>query len=818
MASNTLSRNSSVEQSGEELQEIEEEITCAICGNLFSDPKTIPCLHTFCKSCLERSIESNKKMAVDVCCPLCRASLPRDEVASIPTNFTIKRLVEIVRKRKEDKVECDNCRIHRHNSTSKIKKAGDVKAEDTVSNAATSDLVAPAAYWCVQCSKCLCEKCHDAHKQWAEFVEHKCIAIEEIMTNSTQDSKSTATQELEGPEMMCKHHTKPLDFYCRTCRCLICHYCATKDHRNHDFEDKLTEVADEEREKVKNATVPLDEMLEQVRRALKELEDIENQIDVEGIANVEMIRATYEEVHKLLKQQEEEAIDKANANKRSCKKRLATQKENAKFLESELARCDEARTDIMAVDRTRKLLTYSDWIKSRVDRLKIQVENSNFDPDCTAIDIIAKHRKPIEFINNLGFEQFDVPCLSTCSFSRYGHIVKPTDLDQPESPNPLPTTPKARNLLNPFKEASHTDQIKVTVTLKDAFGFPVVKQSTHIEIRCNKDEDFLQNTCIKERLNGQYFIWYTPKISENHLLQIYWKGHLVNHEEIKVLMTVRDYNNVGQAAKTIEKYGSSNTQLIEPNLLAKGPNNELIVCDHSTKQLVVFDKQFQYSDVIGGAGRGNGKFQRVTGLAVDRNGYLYAADCTLHCIQKFNLSGEFISQFSSGENSSPFGLVLSQSEQLFVCDSSNDRIQVFQYEKFTYGFGQHGTEPGDFNHPQDLALNNSEDQLFITDHRNDRVQVFTPKGQFLRFFDRFTNVMFRLKSPFGIHYTPDGYLLASSQDSNCVLVFKEDGNFVRAIESMYRGKKRFSDPRGVLVMDDGQIVIADKSNNRLIVF
>ena len=91
----------------------------------------------------------------------------------------------------------------------------------------------------VQCAKCLCEKCHDAHKQWAEFVEHKCIAIEEIMTNSTQDSKSAATQELEGPEMMCKHHaTKPLDFYCRTCRCLICHYCATKDHRDHDFEAK----------------------------------------------------------------------------------------------------------------------------------------------------------------------------------------------------------------------------------------------------------------------------------------------------------------------------------------------------------------------------------------------------------------------------------------------------------------------------------------------------------------------------------------------------------------------------------------------------
>ena len=76
-----------------EWKQIEEEITCSICGNLFTDPKTIPCLHTFCKRCIEKSIESNKKMVSIVCCPLCRAPLPRDDISSVPTNFTINRLV-----------------------------------------------------------------------------------------------------------------------------------------------------------------------------------------------------------------------------------------------------------------------------------------------------------------------------------------------------------------------------------------------------------------------------------------------------------------------------------------------------------------------------------------------------------------------------------------------------------------------------------------------------------------------------------------------------------------------------------------------------
>jgi len=803
----TLSRNPPLKQPSEELQQIEEEITCAICRDLFNDPKTIPCLHTFCKSCLEKSIETNKKMMVDVCCPSCRAPV-HSEIASIPTNFTIKSLVDIVtvRRRREDAVECDNCRgIHRHHSSSKIKKAADVTEVTDPPIVSVA-----AAYWCVHCAKYLCNKCHDAHKQWGEFVEHKFVSIEEITTSPTQDLKSVlsvGSQDLEGEEIICKRHGKPLDFYCKACRCLICHYCTAKDHREHDVEDKLTEVADEEREKVKNATAPLEEMLEQVRKAVKKLESTEKQISMKGKANVESIRATYYKVHQILKQQEEEAVDKANAIKHLCIKRLATQIENAKFLESELSNCDEFHADITAVGRTRKLLTYGDQVKSKVNQLKSQVETSKFDPECTTNDLVMKQRKPIDFINNLGYEQFDIPCIPNCSFSTYGHVFKPTDQAGPP--------PKFGFWFNPFKETAKTDQVEVIVTLNDAFGFPVDKQSSHLEIYCNKDEaDFLQKMCVEEQQNGRYVVQYSPKINENHLLQIFWKGHLVNHEQIKVLMTVRDYNNIGQAVKTIDKYGPKDAQLGEPNLLAKGPNNELIVCDHSTKHLVVFDKQFQYSHVIGEAGRGNGKFQRVTGIALDRKGFLYVADCTLHCIQKFKFSGEFVSQFSSEDSSSPFGMVVSQSEQLFVCDSSNDRIQVFQYEKFVYGFGQHGTEPGSFNQPQDLALNNSEDQLFVTDNRNDRVQVFTPKGQFLKFFDRFANVVFSLKSPFGINYAPDGYLLVSTQNSNCVLVLRDDGEYVRAIEN----KKRFSDPRGVLVMDDGQIVIADKCNNRLLVF
>ena len=275
--------------------------------------------------------------------------------------------------------------------------------------------------------------------------------------------------------------------------------------------------------------------------------------------------------------------------------------------------------------------------------------------------------------------------------------------------------------------------------------------------------------------------------------------------------------------KVIDKYGPNNEQLKYPYLMAKGLNNELIVHNYSTSQLVIFDEQLQYSHVIGGSGNGNGKFQNITGIAVDNKGYLYVADCHLHCIQKLKMNGQFISQFGSkgtaeGQFKEPYGLVLSQSELLYVCDYKNHRIQVFNNKLFCYTFGNYGKEPGYFHYPIDLTLNSNEDQLFITDSSNHRVQVFTPSGQFLRMFGNFTDVPFKLQSPVGIYYSLDNHLLISSNGTYCVLVFEADGRFVSAIEGSHQGKKRFSYPCGVIMMNNGQIVIACYGTYKLVVF
>jgi len=99
------------------LEKMREDLTCMVCADLFTTPKTLPCLHTFCEKCLIAAEEARKKMTriegASTCgedaimCPACRAVTTIDKgVKGVVTNFTYVSLVEHIKIR--DKVVSEN--------------------------------------------------------------------------------------------------------------------------------------------------------------------------------------------------------------------------------------------------------------------------------------------------------------------------------------------------------------------------------------------------------------------------------------------------------------------------------------------------------------------------------------------------------------------------------------------------------------------------------------------------------------------------------------------------------------------------------------
>lgn len=90
---------------GSVMDSVEEDLTCSVCYSLFSDPRVLPCSHTFCKHCLDNllQVSSNtsiwRPLRLPIKCPNCRsvAELPPTGVDALPSNVSLRAIVEKVR-------------------------------------------------------------------------------------------------------------------------------------------------------------------------------------------------------------------------------------------------------------------------------------------------------------------------------------------------------------------------------------------------------------------------------------------------------------------------------------------------------------------------------------------------------------------------------------------------------------------------------------------------------------------------------------------------------------------------------------------------
>ena len=215
------------------------------------------------------------------------------------------------------------------------------------------------------------------------------------------------------------------------------------------------------------------------------------------------------------------------------------------------------------------------------------------------------------------------------------------------------------------------------------------------------------------------------------------------------------------------KFGSSDEDdpdyIGSPAAIAiqKSSPRDIYVASIASDSISVFDDDGVFLFKFGSTGSGDGKFSDPSGLLIDdSNDLLYVADTDNDRIQIFELDDScpsdtteivdgvcFVEEFGDtgsgdGDFRSPSGLVLdSSNDLLYVADTGNDRIQIFELVDrddscpsdtteivdgvcFVEEFGDTGSGDGDFRSPSGLALDSSNDLLYVADTRNDRIQVF----------------------------------------------------------------------------------------------
>lgn len=146
------------------------------------------------------------------------------------------------------------------------------------------------------------------------------------------------------------------------------------------------------------------------------------------------------------------------------------------------------------------------------------------------------------------------------------------------------------------------------------------------------------------------------------------------------------FSLTGEFRKTLEGKGYFSF----PNAVAVASDGTLFIADSFNATVVRFSVEGKYVSSIGKRGDSPGNLTLVTGVAVDSEDHIYTTDGRLHNVTIFDKEGNTLlvigGQHSIGSGNIgrggfqiPQGISIDKNDRIYVADSFNRRVQVFQY-------------------------------------------------------------------------------------------------------------------------------------------
>ncbi|XP_071092447.1 uncharacterized protein [Haliotis cracherodii] len=185
----------------------EHFLTCTICTEVFDNPCTLVCNHTFCRKCVVNYTKTRPEAisAKSLLCPFCnkmtKVSAPERPVEEwaddVKPIFIIQGLLDSFGPGSKDTASCSYCRE---------------EGETT-----------PAVVWCSVCDEALCDKCTGAHNRIPSLRKHKVIDL------------SGEVKVRRRNKVTCKEHKdETIKYLCKDCKKAVCQTCCTIYHRKCD--------------------------------------------------------------------------------------------------------------------------------------------------------------------------------------------------------------------------------------------------------------------------------------------------------------------------------------------------------------------------------------------------------------------------------------------------------------------------------------------------------------------------------------------------------------------------------------------------------
>ena len=635
------------------LDNLHDEVSCSVCMCPFTEPKQLPCLHSFCLKCLNGIHRTSPRRDV-ISCPECRKEIRipgSGNPSEFPTNFRINSLLDVlaIKECNTTGVKCGNCDKRSNN-----------------------------CFYCFQCCGFWCEECISPHNLIRTNKEHRVLAIKDFQDQDIEDVlKRPAFCQIK------RHENGALEFFCKDCKVAICNFCIVTLHDDHT-KVLLEDGANEHRLRMESLIKSLNKKAEEKRNEISELN--QSSIDVQvQVADVKSkVQATADQMMAIIEARKQDMFGAVDNQAKESLECFALRKGEA---ENQLINIESA------IEETQKLLR-------RSSSAEILGFNETFD---TILQEQGAQGKS------------DVGRIPRFSFIENTKLVNILDTEGIGS---------VKTFFSKIKTQQSGGEGKENSTAVSGF------EGKHV--RGSSFEGQIQTRRFRPVLS---FGEYGESVGK---LNAPWGVAVNNRNEIAVTEfhnhRVSVFSSDGTHLRSFGRQGRNPGEFNFPTGIAFDNNGNIIVAEFGNDRVQVFSGNGEFLTKFGEKGNLDHQLHNPEGLSVTSNGDIIVADPGNKSIKIFSPRGQFKRKFGGQDSlSTPCHCI--QTEQYFiVSDELGHCIEVFDLEgNFVFKFGKEGNKEGEFNHPGYLSVNR-DGYLMVCDTWNARVQVFELSGKFVTKF------------------------------------------------------------------------------------
>ncbi|XP_078346146.1 E3 ubiquitin-protein ligase TRIM45-like [Oculina patagonica] len=724
------------------LKNLKKQVTCSICLDTYTKPKTITCLHTFCLECLKKHALTSQRQG-KYRCPDCQEEIGIPEgnrFDNLPTSFLHNSLLSLLAVRQigdGSEISCGTCK----------KKSAEIS-------------------YCFDCEKLLCPDCVNAHEVFqaaaAAFEGHKVTPVKQFQAQDYEallKRKSFCSQKY--------HEREVTRFFCLECQTCVCQICIVTNHKNHNI-DPLEKAADGEKAKIMAGVELMKEKRKVYSDVMRQLEETASKLEDNVNTAIREVSQAAEQMIATIRELEQEAIT-ALKNTRGS--------------------------------RTEKLDGAKAQVQSSTKRIDQAVEFAdNLVQGSSSLDIMQSNKNLEQRFEDLN--KTPVPALPVSSFVKFVSTIAPESLSlgfmaTSETDVHRSTVEGLTENFQAGLEAEFLVCPKISEELKSE-----AQRKFHVEVLVEPAEK-VESLIVCEKEDGNFQVKFIPKVPGTYNITVKINGDKLANSPFTVqvkerrldvvgeldlkgeipqeprgiavnskgLIAVADrgghcvliFDKEGKFVRKLGCYGENPGQFNEPAGVTYLNDDEILVADDGNHRIQQFNVQTgNFVKSFGKKGTGEGEFKNPLSVCMDGEGHVVIADWNNKRIQVLTKDGKPVFKFGdsgTGKLNHPTGCIYHKN-MFIVSDyiTWNHCVKVFESSgKFLYKIGEAGEADGQLFCPWGLCVEKygNRQNLLVCDRGNGRIQQFTVEGCFTG------KTVTGLQDPRYIATTPDGRIFVS---------------------------------------------------------